>query len=312
MKECPLCHATYPDSQNFCVNDGRRLVEAKESQAAENKPHAEEVHQKPGRANVNKPAGNGGAQAPHRGGIAKKVLTVAAILVIVGIAVFNHVKNAATYLRTEPQQASFSKGGGTEHVDIDYDGHIWKVNYAPSWVSVSKDGNSLSIEAAPNVDGETREGSVTIKSGRLLAEVRVTQSAYATYIRPGLLSLSFSKSGGIQGFEIHTDGAGWSAYCPDWLTLTASDCEMLRVDCPENDGEYRTGMITLKEDYAQASISVTQGGICDNCHGKGTVPCSACMGLGGFGYGIYRTPCSFCGGTGSVQCGFCSGSGERE
>lgn len=316
MKECPLCHTRYDDSHNFCVKDGQRLVTVED-----NPPHKKEIpHEKKESQPVKEdkllknekvPVSAGEKQKP-KGGCAKKLLIGVAIAAVAAVAVFNYLKNATTYLRTEPEQVSVPKGGGYYYVDVDYDGYMWKVNYSPDWVVASKEDKSVYILVGSNTTGESREGSVTIQSGKHLAQIEINQNAYATYLRTGFSSLEFDKSGGIQGFEIETDGAGWTATYPDWMSVTNSDYQILTVECPENEGEYRTGMITLKEDYLQTTISVAQGGICDYCHGKGSVPCNVCMGMGGFGYGMYYSQCSFCGGTGSVSCGYCGGSGERE
>jgi hypothetical protein len=63
---------------------------------------------------------------------------------------------------------------------------------------------------------------------------------------------------------------------------------------------------------------------CDSCHGKGTVHCSSCNGVGyteetRSGYdsnGRYysqreRVRHSTCFGTGQRQCGFCGGTGDQ-
>lgn len=318
MKECPKCHTRYDDSQNFCTKDGEKLVvveEKKTETAAKPVPIKRTKDPHEGgeetvvRSQIGSPKGGSNSK---KGGAGGKILIALVLIAVAGFAVYNYLNNSATYLRVEPEQITVPKGGGHYDVGIDYDGHMWKVNYSPDWVSASKDGQSVYVLVSPNTTGETREGSVTVQSGKLHTSVEIKQNAYATVLRSSFTTLTFSKSGGIQGFEVETDGAGWEAYYPEWLTVTNSDYEILNVECPENEGEYRTGLITLKEDYLQFSISVTQGGVCDQCHGKGTVPCSVCMGAGGFGYGMYYTQCMSCGGTGSVQCGFCHGSGERE
>lgn len=99
---------------------------------------------------------------------------------------------------------------------------------------------------------------------------------------------------------------------PDCLSITENLTGGIRIKSQKNTDEYRTGIITIREDNASALIYVSQAGLCNICHGKGEVSCSGCLGMGGLGYGIYYMPCMVCRGDGKIQCATCSGLGKRE
>lgn len=295
MKECPICHTQYDDTLNFCTKDGHQLnivdeidVDTTES---ENKKDR---------------------QSKGKNELLKKIITGCVVLVIGLIALYHYISNAATYLRTEPNEIHVTKAGGSCRVDIDYDGYIWTVNHRPEWVDIKENDNDLSLSIGPNQTGLLREGSITIQSGKLLSQVVVKQNAYATTLKASDTSIKFSKSGGDKGIAIETDGCSWDAEYTDWLSVTKEGETELHIVCPRNDGDYRTGTITVTEDNVRVIISVTQGGDCNNCHGSGEVSCNSCMGLGGMGFGMYYSSCMWCGGRGKVTCGLCRGKGVRE
>lgn len=295
MKECPICHAVYNDNLNFCVKDGHQLKNVSTS-------HIE----------ISTPDNNQGGHLPKKKGCLKKIL-VGGIIVVIGLIVFyNYLINAATYLRTEPNEIHVSKSGGSCKVDIDYDGYIWKVNHQPDWVDVEEFDNEFMLSVVPNQTGQIREGSITIQSGKLLSQVLVKQNAYATRIKTSENTIKFRRRGEGRDITIESDGCGWDAEYPDWLTITKESETELNIACSYNDGEYRTGTITVKEDNVRATISVSQCGDCNNCHGSGEVSCNSCFGSGSVGYGMFNSSCLWCGGNGKFKCSLCGGSGERE
>lgn len=281
MKECPKCHARYDDSLDFCTNDGCRLDPIRQPQKA--KKH----------------------------GILKKVIIAAVIIAIVGVALTNHIRNAATYLRIEPCLISSTKAGGWCKIGIDYDGYVWKINHKPDWVSIEESDDSFTIDIAPNTTGNNREGSITIQSGKLLAQAIIQQYGFTTLINPSETTIHFSKKGGNKEITIETDGCSWNIHAPKWIEVTKVSQEHMNISCDRNDNEYRSGYITLTEDNVTSSLHVTQAGKCDKCHGTGKHTCNYCLGAGGYGYGMFYSQCIWCNGAGETKCDACNGSGER-
>lgn len=290
MKECPKCHTQYDDSMNFCTKDGCQLVDMCIASVGDTG-----AHPKP----------------KKKGGCLKKIIIAIIVMVVFIVAFYNYIMNAATYLRAEPNQIGVIKAGGECKVEIDYDGYVWLINHKPDWVDISENDNDFTIKVNPNQTGQDREGSVTIQSGKQLAQVIIKQMGYATRIKTSESSIKFSSSGGREVLLIETDGCEWKAQFPDWISVR-DDEDGTVIICKRNADEYRTGSITFKEDNISTTVYITQGGICNNCHGKGEVNCNNCWGQGGFSYGIYYSQCVWCGGSGKFKCSTCSGSGVRE
>ena len=291
MKECPNCHTRYDDTMNFCIKDGCQLVDV----------NTDNFHKGSVQATPNK----------KKGGCLKKIVIAVIIAVILMVAFYNYIMNAATYLRTEPNQIGAVKAGGECKVEIDYDGYVWLINHKPDRVDIEEDENDFVIKANPNVTGQAREGSITIQSGKQLAQVIVRQMGYATRMTASENNLKFTSSGGNKTLFIETDGCGWKAQFPDWISIEDDDDEVA-IACQENTGEYRTGSIVFKEDNVSTMVYVTQGGMCGNCHGEGEVTCTSCWGQGGTSWGMYYSQCFWCGGSGKIKCSTCDGTGERE
>ena len=240
----------------------------------------------------------------------KIVITVVIVAIALG-AFYNYIMNAASYLRAEPNQIASTKAGGECKVEIDYDGYVWLINHKPEWVEIDENENDFNIKVNPNQTGQAREGSITIQSGKHLAQVVIKQLGFATRIKVSDNSLKFSSSGGSETLYIETDGCEWKAQYPTWISVQ-SDEDGAVIKCFRNNDEYRTGTVVFKEDNVSTTVYITQGGLCNNCHGKGETSCSSCWGMGGSGFGMFYSQCFFCGGSGKIKCGVCGGSGERE
>lgn len=290
MKECPKCHTQYDDSINFCTNDGCRLVDDSAPSSNNQIRHT---------------------QTKKKGGCLKNIIVITVIVVIAMIAFYNYIMNAATYLRAEPNQIGFVKAGGECKIDIDYDGYVWLINHKPDWVEIEENDNDFTIRVNPNQTGQARDGSITIQSGKHLAQVEIKQLGFATRIKVSDSSLKFSSSGGNEKLYIETDGCGWEAQFPNWISVQ-SDEDGAAIRCRRNTEDYRTGTVIFKEDNVSTTVYVTQGGTCNNCHGDGETSCGNCWGMGGSGYGMFYAQCLWCGGSGKIKCGVCGGSGERE
>ena len=290
MKECPKCHTQYDDSMNFCTNDGCQLVDVS-ALSLKN-----QIRQ---------------SQTKKKGGCLKKIIVSLVIIVIAMIAFYNYIMNAATYLRVEPNQIDSVKAGGECKIDIDYDGYVWLINHKPEWVDIDENDNDFTIRVSPNETGHARDGSITIQSGKHLAQVEIKQLGFATRIKVSDSSLKFSSSGGNEKLYIETDGCGWEAQFPNWISVQ-SDEDGAAIRCLRNTEDYRTGTVIFKEDNVSTTVYVTQGGTCNNCHGDGETSCGNCWGMGGSGFGMFYAQCLWCGGSGKIKCGLCGGSGNRE
>ena len=321
MKECPQCHRQYADTQNFCTVDGYQLVDAVQPTASEQTTSSSDANSSQSTGSTGTANGQSGPttgtaspnpRPQQKTGCLKKILIAAVVVVIGFVALYNYLKNAATYLRVEPSELVATKSGGTAKVDIDYDGYFWTINHRPDWLLIEESDSSFNLTATANTTGQAREGSITIQSGKLIAQVVVRQSGVATRLTTSKSSLKASRDGLSTDITVETDGCHWETEHSDWIEVTADGTSKLTVNCPVNSGDYRTGFVRVKEDNVYATITVTQGGKCNLCHGAGSSTCQVCYGMGGSGFGMYYSGCFACGGSGKIPCGFCSGSGYKE
>lgn len=300
MKECPQCHTRYDDSMNFCTDCGVALnkvsnqVSVSQSCTSSNRtPETPTVR-------------------PRKGGCLKKVIIGIVVFVVAFVGFVHYVNNAATYLRVEPNQLVASKGGGKIKVDVDYDGYVWTINHTPDWIDIDENENSFELSVGKNLTGSRREGTITVQSGKLLAQVAIVQSGVATVVRASKSNLKFGKSGGSQTISVETDGCELSAECSDFIQTSFSDDGDLIVRVSSNSDDYRTGQVRVYEDNQSWTITVEQAGKCNICHGTGEISCTWCSGTGTVGYGMFMSSCTSCGGSGSYKCSSCNGTGEKE
>ena len=300
MKECPKCHKHYDDSMNFCTDCGVALnkvsnqVSVSQSCTSSNRtPETPTVR-------------------PRKGGCLKKVIIGIVVFVVAFVGFVHYVNNAATYLRVEPNQLVASKGGGKIKVDVDYDGYVWTINHTPDWIDIDENENSFELSVGKNLTGSRREGTITVQSGKLLAQVAIVQSGVAKVVRASKSNLKFGKSGGSQTISVETDGCELSAECSDFIQTSFSDDGDLIVRVSSNSDDYRTGQVRVYEDNQSWTITVEQAGKCNICHGTGEISCTWCSGTGTVGYGMFMSSCTSCGGSGSYKCSSCNGTGEKE
>ena len=234
------------------------------------------------------------------------------MFVVAFVGFVHYVNNAATYLRVEPNQLVASKGGGKIKVDVDYDGYVWTINHTPDWIDIDENENSFELSVGKNLTGSRREGTITVQSGKLLAQVAIVQSGVATVVRASKSNLKFGKSGGSQTISIETDGCELSAECSDFIQTSFSDDGDLIVRVSSNSDDYRTGQVRVYEDNQSWTITVEQAGKCNICRGTGEISCTWCSGTGTVGYGMFMSSCMSCGGSGSYKCSSCNGTGEKE
>lgn len=138
------------------------------------------------------------------------------------------------------------------------------------------------------------------------------QNAYATFLYSDEKSLKFNADGGTTEISIKTDGCALNFNYPNWISIEYKN-ETLIISCPRNANEYRIGNIVLYEDNLSLNIPITQGGICDQCHGEGQYKCTWCGGSGRIAPGWSSfTLCPVCNGNGIRTCSTCNGTGKRE
>ena len=240
MKECPICHTVYDDNLNFCVKDGHELIDKPVGFQQTSQFHSGGTEQPTAK--------------PKRGGCLKKII-IAAVVVVIGLVIlYRYMMNAATYLRVEPNSIVAAKCGGKTNISIDFDGYIWFINHKPDWVTVDEHDKDFELSFNPNTSGSIRQGTITVQSGNLLAQVELSQNANATFIKPSVSVLKFEKSGGHKTVKVETDGTKWTVEYPKFLDVETSG-DSFTVEASTNDGDYRQGIITITEDNSTEALA---------------------------------------------------------
>ena len=244
----------------------------------------------------------------------KKASPILTLIVLTVLGLNSCDLHPATYLKVSPNNVIAAKLGKSASFNIDTDGRKWSVTHHPEWAEVSQNGNKLFVEVLPNRTGMSREGTVTITSGKQVAHVNVKQNGLATSFAPTDTRVHFDKDGGNKSLYMSSDGGQWKAVTKDsWLSANSYKTQHnVTIYCKENNGDYRKGKVTVQEDNIHLDIEVTQGGTCDVCHGSGQSTCGFCNGMGQIYYGMFSSTCPNCGGYRALQCSTCGGSGERE
>ncbi len=329
MKICSNCGASMADNMNFCTQCGSSLANASTTSSTANSsnnlpvvppplpPGAGGVPAKPKRkfslTNLFKARKPNPSSLPKKPFPFKKLfkrIGIAIVVMAIGVGLWiNHQMNAATYLTFSTQGVLFPKCGTDEEVNIDYDGYIWELAYKPSWVEIDEHANSFTIKCQPNTTGQDRQDHITIKSGKITQALPIGQYGAAQSISLSKQSIETDRDGDSFYVRIQTDGINPEVTRPDFCSISNLTKDGFTINVSGNDGYHRSGSVVVKEDGAQAYVSISQKGKCSHCGGDGTVNCNSCWGQGGMQMGMFYSQCSFCGGRGSWNCSSCDGSG---
>ena len=258
---------------------------------------------------------------PSDGGDSKKILIVIAAVLGVGILglllFYLFQKNKATYLVTDTNELFFSRKGGDKVVKITTDGNDFDISEHPDWLKVSKSGEGITVNCASRDANDDRSGTIMLKSGRISTPLKVTQRAYATFIKLSETNISMGKDGGSRSITIQTDGGGFNYTAPDYCTVNNLTDQGFTINVNHNSGKHRDGVVKITDGKNVGVLTISQKGVCSSCGGDGRVTCSVCYGSGViydwnyyWNYS-YSYSCSNCDGRGTKQCSKCGGSGVR-
>ena len=236
MKICPKCSSKYPDDMSYCSQCGESLAEF-------------------GNKNNDEP------KLPNKNNQRRILLWTVAILAVVGFVIYKYYYSAS-YLILEPSDVVFPiKGEKSINVDINYDGHAYKITHAPSWVEVTKSKKSFTLKADPNNTGENRMALMIISCGKKSQVLPVTQQGKATYLLVNPQSLSFNRDSERERIDIDHDGATYEVDSyPSWLNVTKYD-KYISVWAEENTtSTNKEGYIVLSSGDLITKVHVRQGG----------------------------------------------------
>jgi hypothetical protein len=191
---------------------------------------------------------------------------LAEILVIAGTAdpvTIKITQNARNGLSASPESLSYDAdetGGKT--ISITTTAQSWDATADASWISLSKQGNSLTVDVASgNTNSSPRTATIRITAGNALEKtVTVTQSARHTLaVSPS--SLSFTAETGEQSVTVNTTAPFWDVTTDaSWITTTKQN-NTLHVSVGKNSGSTRNATVIITAENAlPVTVPVTQQG----------------------------------------------------
>lgn len=288
MKKCLGCGFDNKDEAKFCVKCGKSLIEQESA-----------IHEK---------------MVFKRWWICFLGLIVILFIILQKLGYIGEDKT--TYLVVSENQVTFLKLGGTVGIDIDTDGHRWKVMHCPDWCDIDKEDMRLNITCDKNMSSEDRTDWITIVSGKCNVQVVVGQYGHATYLNLSETHLTVKLTGAKFTINVDTDGKDLNVRCPDYCKASANE-GYLSVSFDSNPDFSRSGYITVSVDQQKKLVFFEQEGKCRQCNGIGEISCSACFGQGStlIGIDFYGNPqrlsCMLCNGQGKFKCSACNGTGLK-
>lgn len=124
----------------------------------------------------------------------------------------------------------------------------WTYSASESWISISRNGNSLTISVSANDDSGAREGYVNVAAGNINKHILITQRA--ANVTSTIMSLTIGTLASTQSVVINSE-ASWTAECAQsWIDISpksgkAGETTMYVSVTDNNDVIKRTGFIYI-------------------------------------------------------------------
>jgi hypothetical protein len=161
-------------------------------------------------------------------------------------------------ISVNPECLSYQSSGGSQNTLVTSN-TTWSSNVIDSWLSCTRNGNTLTVNATPNPSGNSRIGKVEIIGAGLSKPVVLSVSQEgATFLDVDSNELIFDRMGGRQYVFVNSSSP-WSILSTDGFVMASKKSEqLLEVSCGVNSLDTRTGSITLSNGIKSVKITVTQ------------------------------------------------------
>lgn len=162
-------------------------------------------------------------------------------------------------LSVSPASLSFEYERSVKTVSVMTNASSWSYSNVPSWCTMSKSGNQLSVTVSENSGSTSRSGSVTISAGGKTTSVNINQSAKSITLSVSPTSVSFDPNGESRTITVSTNASSWSySNVPSWCNVT-KETNQLIITASENSGTInRSGVITFSAGGKTTSVTVSQ------------------------------------------------------
>lgn len=179
------------------------------------------------------------------------------------------VTQAAIQLKLSKETLSFTPNSGNNTFTITSNVSWTVTSNKTSWCTVDKSSGSnnatIKVSVTDNTSESSRDAIITVKSGDVSKQVKVTQEGVILKVVDD--NLSFTSSAGSKTFTITTNYASWTAASnrTSWCTVDKSSgsttSSTIRVTVTANtSSNSRSATITVKSGNASKAVSVSQAG----------------------------------------------------
>lgn len=167
-----------------------------------------------------------------------------------------------TTLETSVASVAFTKDGGDQSITITTNAAKW-IASSPvegAWLTLSANGDQLSVKAAANNGGTDRKSYILINAGNTAAKVEVMQSAGDVTLFLGTESLNFLNVNAESRVDVISNGDITVEPDADWITVDyqpGADFFTVSVT-PTTGTEARTGKVIVTSGTTIKEIAVNQ------------------------------------------------------
>ena len=147
---------------------------------------------------------------------------------------------------------------------VTVEGGEWSYKCSDSWLTVTKNGNSLSVSVTENSSKNSRSSSIEVTScGNQKKNISVFQSGQEPYITLGAYSISFGQSGGSRTVTAQTNSNA-SIRVENTSTWLSTNCNgsSITFNCMQNNTrKSRTASVVVASTHGVSkSVNVSQEG----------------------------------------------------
>ncbi len=164
------------------------------------------------------------------------------------------VSQEGKYLTVAPSYLNFGTDGGSAIVDVSTDGNF-TTSKSDNWITLSTNGNTITVSAAKNTSPNVRTGSVNVSltgltSGSITKSIEVTQAAASYTFSIDQHSISATSSTTSENIILSTNDSWTADSDVSWITLSPSygnGLATVKISLSENKTTLnRSGTITFK------------------------------------------------------------------
>jgi len=168
-------------------------------------------------------------------------------------------------LKVTPSSGITLQAGGNEDVvlTIETDAAEWTFEKSAQWITATKAGNQLKVNAEANTTESVRPGRITIMAGNAEpVKINVMQNG----LQAGEIVLSVTPAEAIE-FEakgnqpveltVSTNAPDWSYTIPDWMTAEKQDNKLTVNAKDNNTDEANVGQIVVKTSEGEKTVRIS-------------------------------------------------------